>query len=197
VAVTGKFLSNSGPQVVLTLGPVAGPEAPGTRPKLAFQRAKLSSSASNSAYSSALLAALGLYPVELSVRFRTSLIANDDYDTRGETWAQIIFIRGLNCGIVNPLRICFLTGGDVRSYLGNSGSLSVVMVSVERDAAGQRNKTWILSITATTERGTVTWSTLLCPSRSLIAMRPIWKSVNHHGGWGSSSRWTDDLVTGN
>lgn len=54
-------------------------------PKLAFQRAKLSSSASNFAYSSRLLAAVGLYPVELSVRYRSN-VASDDYGTWGGTW---------------------------------------------------------------------------------------------------------------
>ena len=44
-----------------TLGPEAGAvEAPGAIPKLAFQRAKLSSSASIFAYSSTLFAAVGL-----------------------------------------------------------------------------------------------------------------------------------------
>lgn len=44
-----------------TLGPEAGAvEAPGAIPKLAFQRAKLSSSASILAYSSTLFAAVGL-----------------------------------------------------------------------------------------------------------------------------------------
>lgn len=43
-----------------TLGPVAGPAAPGTIPRLAFHRAKLSSLASRLAYSSTLFTAVGL-----------------------------------------------------------------------------------------------------------------------------------------
>lgn len=44
------------------LGPEAAPDAPGTIPRLAFHRAKLSSSASSLAYSSTDFAAPGLYP---------------------------------------------------------------------------------------------------------------------------------------
>lgn len=50
--------------VKLALGPEAGSPDPGTMPREAFQRAKLSSSASRLAYSAADLAAPGLYPVE-------------------------------------------------------------------------------------------------------------------------------------
>ena len=39
-----------------TRGPLAGPDAPGTIPRLAFHRAKLSSSASSWAYSSMVFA---------------------------------------------------------------------------------------------------------------------------------------------
>lgn len=56
----------------LTLGPSAAPvAAPGTMPRDAFQRAKLSSSASSLAYSSADLAAPGLYPVKTRLARRT------------------------------------------------------------------------------------------------------------------------------
>ncbi len=56
----------------LTLGPSAAPvAAPGTMPRDAFQRARLSSSASSLAYSSADLAAPGLYPVVAKLAQRT------------------------------------------------------------------------------------------------------------------------------
>ena len=119
------------PQVVVTLGPLAEPPvAPGTTPKLAFQRAKLSSSASSFAYSSMLLAAVGLYPVESSVRSLPGLVANDDHGTWGGTWGQIVFMwRGLNRGVISPPHICSRVGVDVRSCLGNGWSLSVVVFS--------------------------------------------------------------------
>lgn len=53
-----RFLSVSTSQ--RTLGPVLLPAAPGTTPRLAFHRAKLSSCASSWAYSSMLFTAVGL-----------------------------------------------------------------------------------------------------------------------------------------
>jgi len=161
VAVSGKFQSCSCPQVVVTLGPVAArPAPPGTIPKLAFQRAKLSSSASNFAYSSRLLAAVILYPVELSMRSRPSLVVSDDYGTWGRTRGQLFFMRSLNRGVISALHVCFHVGGDVRSCLG----LSVVIFSRGgcHWTAKQCNRLHFLSITATTERETVTWD----PGRS-------------------------------
>lgn len=115
---------------MLTLGPVAVVAAPGTMPKLAFQRAKLSSSASSFAYSSKLLAAVSLNPVEFLVRSRTGLIAGGDYYTWGGSWDQIIFILGLNRDAVSSFCPRCCAGGDVRSYFGSSAGSSVVLVSV-------------------------------------------------------------------
>ena len=98
-------------------------------PKLAFQRAKLSSSASNFAYSSRLLAAVGLYPIELSVRSCPGLVANDDYGTWGGTRGQIFFMWGLNRGVISLLHVCFRVGVDIHSCLGNGWSLSAVIFS--------------------------------------------------------------------
>jgi len=146
VAVVVGFPSSPDLRLVLTLGPEAEPEeAPGTMPKLAFQRAKLSSSASSFAYSSKLLAAVSLNPVELSMRFCPSLVAGDDYGTWGSGWGQIIFMRGLDRRGVSPRYVCIRVGGDVRSCFGRSGSLSVVIVSMKRDVTGQGNNTCTLS----------------------------------------------------
>ena len=157
VAVTDKSPSSSCPHVTVTLGPLAEPPAaPGTMPKLAFQRAKLSSSASNFAYSSRLLAAVGLYPIELSVRSCPGLVASDNYGTWCGTRGQIFFMWGLNRGVISLLHVCFRVGVDIHSCLGNGWSLSAVIFS-GRGATGvwtakQRNGLYFLSITATTEQ---------------------------------------------
>ena len=55
---------------------------------------------------------------------------------------------------------------------------------------------YFLSITATTERGTVTWIDFLTTmTLPLTAERPVSGLVNHHGGWRSG--WADNFVAGN
>ena len=45
---------------------------------------------------------------------------------------------------------------------------------------------YLLSITATTELGMVTWNVLLCLPLFVTATMSVglWESVNHHGDWG-------------
>jgi len=91
-------------------------------PKLAFQRAKLSSSASNFAYSSRLLAAVSLYPIELSVRSSSGLVASDDYGTWGGTWSQFFFMWGLNRVAISLLHVCFHRDGAYTHVLATAGA---------------------------------------------------------------------------
>lgn len=166
---------------MVTLGPLAESPAPGTTPKLAFQRARLSSSASSFAYSSKLLAAPSLNPVELSVRSCPSLVANGDYGTWGGGWDQLVVMWGLNRGVISPPNVCFRVGGNVHSCLGSGWSLTVVIFSGRGchwspdsetghdgllsllfiDNGNYRTVTWAQQIHADLSQG---WQMLLCPT---------------------------------
>ena len=70
-----------------------------------------------------------MYPAESSVRSRPSLVVSGERGTLSESRFQIIFVMGLDRNVIGPPHVCCRVEGDVRSCLGNSGSLGVVIVS--------------------------------------------------------------------
>ena len=101
-----------------TLGPLPEVVAPGTMPKLAFQRASDSSSASSFAYSSTLFAAPGLYPAEPAGECGLGPWKRDS-DVTGRGGGREVVFLVLHCRVQMISTVCArgdsgaLTGADM------------------------------------------------------------------------------------